>query len=180
MMNWWTETLKYIWRAKNISVGLFWWHSPSRPVGFSTWLCAQTGVCRLLLQDPQQATQDVSDVSVSCWSSDLFWHGGFGCPHSAWPECRHVVFFLSQELQCECTAGMLHLWPSSGHRMRLWPARNNTFQRTQCGCWVLCTHCLTAALHCAALLSHARAAHGNYKSVSLESLGSVSDSQGKK
>lgn len=146
VQSWWTETLKYIWRANSISVGLFWWYSPSRPGGFRTRLCAQIGVCRLLLQI---LTRQLRCVWCECflvikWA--LFrWVFG-----SAWPECRREDFFLSQELLCECTAGTIHLWPGSSHRMRLWPARNNTLPIPQCGCGS-CAPTVSLQLSCTVL-----------------------------
>ena len=79
-----------------------------------------------------------------------------------------VLDGLSQEVLCECTAGTVHLRVGSGHRTRLWLARNNTLQMHMV--WMLgpaypLFHS-TARLYCTALLSDAHAAQGNWNVVS--------------
>lgn len=79
-----------------------------------------------------------------------------------------VLDGLSQEVLCKYTAGTLDLRMGSGHKTRLRLARNNTLQ----------THAVrmlgpayplfhsAALLYCAALLSDAHAAQGNWNVVS--------------
>lgn len=139
---------------------------------FGTRLCAQAGVCRLLLQDPQQAAQDVSDLfpgdQVTSFEMRL-WLPLFG---SAWAECRCGFFFcprscsVSAQLSC-FTYGLAQATGRGCGQAEI----NNTLPMHTVWMlvhtvWMLVhplSHC--SAPYCAALLPDTRAAHGNYRSV---------------
>lgn len=172
VQSWRTETLKYIWRANSISVGLFWWYSPSTPglahgsvhkqacAGcFSRILNRQLRMCLTWVFPGDQVTSFEMRL----------WLPLFG---SAWAECRRGVFFcprscsVSAQLSC-FTYGLAQATGRGCGQAEINNALPmHTVWMLVHTVWMLVhplSHC--SAPYCAALLPDTRAALGNYRSV---------------